>query len=104
MRTLLGQGHQISPTPKTTKSTFGSVMQPAIAPVVEDEPCLKKGLVDPSPVKPALDSIRDALVPFRSLPTPLFASHTAMESIPNFLSSSSTAASVVTSPSSTMEA
>ena len=104
MRTLLGQGCWISPIPKTTKSTFGSVTWPATTSVAIDQPRLKKGRVDPSPARPALDSITGALVPFQPLPSPPLASHMAMESILDFHPPSSTAARVVTSPSSFMKA
>ena len=104
MRTLLGQGCQISPTPKTTKSTFESVTRLAIAPPTCNQLCLKKGRVDPSPAKPALDSITGALVPFQQLPIPPLASHTAVESIPDFCPPSSVPTSIVTNPLSTMEA
>ena len=104
MRTLLGQGRRISPTPKTSKSTFGNVMRPAIAPVACDQPHLKKGQVVPSPAKLSLDSITYALVSFWPLPNPPLASHMAMESIPNFCPPSSSAINIITGPSSTMEA
>ena len=76
------------------KSTFGSVTQPAIAPIASDQPCLKKGQVDPSPTKLALDSIIGAFVPFQLLSSPPLASHTAMESILDFRPPSSTTVNV----------
>ena len=94
----------MSPTPKTMKSTFGSVTWPATTPAATDKLRLKKGPVDPSPARRALDSITSALVPFWPLPSPRLASHMAMGSIPNFHPSSSAAASIVTGPSSFMEA
>ena len=65
---------------------------------------MKKGRVDPSPTRLALDSITGALVPFRPLSNPPLASHTLVESIPDFCPSPLAAASIVTGPSSTMEA
>ena len=104
MRTLLGQGRRISPTPKTTKSTFGSVTQLATAPATYDQPRLKKGQVDPSLAKPVVDSIIDALVSFWPLPSPPLASHTVVGNIPDFRPLSSVVASIVIGPSCTMEA
>ena len=100
---MLGQGHWISSTPKTTKSTFGSVTQPTTAPSASDQPHLKKGRVDPSLARPALDSIIGVVVSFLPLPSPPLASHMVVKSIPDFCPSSA-ATSIVTGPSSTMEA
>ena len=104
MRTLLRHGRRIFPIPKTTKSTSGSVTWPATTLAASNQPCLKKRRVDRSPSRPVFDSITSALVPFWPLSSPPLASHTPVGSIPDFYPPSSTIASVVTSPSSTMEA
>ena len=104
MRTLLGQGCRISSTPKTTNSTFRSIMQLATTLIASDQSHLKKRRVDPSPARPAVDSITYALIPFWLFPSPPLTSHMAIKSIPNFCPPSSITTSVATGPLSTIEA
>ena len=104
MKTMLEQRCWICPTPKTTKSTFGSVTQPAAALPSSNQPCLKKERVDPSPSTATLDSITCALVPFWRLPSPLLAFDPDVGSVRDSFPSSSAATSVGIGPSSTMDA